>query len=158
MLAAKADFIDAGEGNLFGLRMSIRLALSDSCFKQIDEHKQYAHAWRYMLIQCLQTGWAGDTCFSYSREFSPPPPPQKTLTCHRETVGEVKNVWEKEEKLNVTGGGSHIPPTSAKDTALALCYPAMSPWLKKKIKKIKRGTCSIHKSECTLQSCAMDSP
>lgn len=44
MLAAKVGFIDAGEGNLFGLRMSVRLALSDSCFKQIDEHKQYAHA------------------------------------------------------------------------------------------------------------------
>lgn len=44
MLAAKVDFIDVGEGNLFGLCMSIRLALSESCFKQIDEHKQYAHA------------------------------------------------------------------------------------------------------------------
>lgn len=44
MLVARVDLMDAGEGNLFGLCMSIHLAVSDSCFKQIDEHKQYAHA------------------------------------------------------------------------------------------------------------------
>lgn len=158
MLAAKADFIDAGEGNLFGLRMSIRLALSDSCFKQIDEHKQYAHAWRYMLIQCLQTGWAGDTCFSYSRSFLPLHHPKK----HWHVTGKQWGRWkmcERRKKSWMRQEVGHTFPQPLQRTQHWLCVIQQCPlgW-KKKIKKIKRGTCSIHKFECTLQSCAMDSP